>query len=190
MASILTGTIPWHDGEQKMHSLLRLPPMDNPTLPYLSPAAGFLIKRAPLFALGTLDNRGRPWSTVWGGEGGFAAPVSESIIEVRSLVDAKYDPVLEELLRGLHEEFGAENSKKKRVSGLCIDLETRKRVKLDGKMMSASLAQDTRENGTAGLGQKPQIQLSLKIETSLGEWLYRKHSRTETYHVKAIAQNI
>lgn len=152
-----------------MHSLLRLPPIDNPTHPYLTPAAGFLVKRAPLFALGTLDDQGRPWSTVWGGEGGFATPVSESIIEVRSLVDAKYDPVLEALLHGSNEKVGVDDNTGKMVSALGIDLETRKRVKLDGKMISASLEQDTLENGMTDLGQQPQARLALKIETSLGE---------------------
>lgn len=169
MASILTGTTPWHDGEQKMQSILRLPHADNPTTPYLSPGARFLLKRAPLFAVGTLDEQGRPWSTVWGGQGGTAAPVSESIIGVRSLVDSKHDPVLAELIRGSTDGDIVEGDTGKMVSALSIDLETRKRVKLYGRVVSASLGEDTGANRTADSDQKPQVQLGMKVETSLGE---------------------
>lgn len=47
------------------------------------------------------------------------------------------------------------------VSALSIDLETRKRVKLSGRMVSASVGQDS--------DQKGRVQLTVKIETSLGE---------------------
>lgn len=98
MASILAGTVSWHYGEQKIQSLLGVPLDDNPTLPYLSPGAAFLVTWAPLFALSTLDEYGKPWSTVWDGASGFAGPISESNIEVNSLVDRQYDPVLDSLL--------------------------------------------------------------------------------------------
>ncbi|RJE23397.1 Oxidoreductase [Aspergillus sclerotialis] len=168
MASILTGTVPWHDGEQKIQNLMRVPLDDNPTVPYLSPGAAFLVQRAPLFALGTLDEYGRPWSTVWGGESGFAGPTSESNIEVKSLVDRQSDPVLDALLNS--SANGKDESKGdagKTVSALSIDLGTRKRAKLSGRMVSASLGQDSSADGTIDSDQKGKVQLTVKIETSL-----------------------
>lgn len=152
MASILTGTLPWHAGEQKIHSLLHVPLVGNPTVPGLAPGAGTLVKKAPLLALGTLDDQGRPWTTVWNAEGS-ADPLSESTIEAKSLVDSRYDPVVEAVAGG---------DTDKMVSALSIDLETRRRVKLYGRTISALLS-----HGTA---EPTQARLTVKIETSLGGW--------------------
>jgi hypothetical protein len=64
--------MPWNEGEEKMHRLLRVPPQDNPTSAMLTPQASFMFQRAPLLALGTLDAQSRPWATLWGGEPGFS----------------------------------------------------------------------------------------------------------------------
>ncbi|GES63604.1 oxidoreductase FAD-binding protein [Aspergillus terreus] len=143
MASILAGTLPWHEGERTMHRLLRVPPGDNPTVPSLSPGASLLLRKSPLLAIGAIDRDGRPWSTVWGGEVGFASPTSASTVEVKTPVDSKYDPLAEILL---HDEDQLQSDQPQGfgslLSGLVIDLETRRRAKLYGRKLSGSLAED------------------------------------------------
>lgn len=166
MASLLTKTVPWHEGEEKVQRLLQVPERDNPTTPYLSPGAGFLVQQAPLLALGTLDSEGRPWSTIWGGTEGFAAPVAESSIGLRTQIDTKYDPVAQTLLGNWDDQH--DNYLGKMVSGLAIDLEHRKRVKLYGRMESGSMSHT----------DPGQAQLVVHIEESMGncpKYLNKKH---------------
>lgn len=166
MASLLTKTVPWHEGEEKVQRLLHVPQRDNPTTPYLSPGAGFLVQQAPLLALGTLDFEGRPWSTVWGGTEGFAAPVAESSIGLRTQIDTKYDPVAQALLGNWDDH--SDNYLGKMVSGLAIDLEHRRRVKLYGRM----------ESGSMSHADSGQAQLVVHIEESMGncpKYLNKKH---------------
>ncbi|KAJ5548225.1 Riboflavin synthase-like beta-barrel [Penicillium frequentans] len=170
MPLIINGPMPWHDGEDTMHHLLKVPDSDNPSVPYLSPRAGDFLQRAPLVALGTLDAEGRPWSTLWGGQAGFAGPIAESIIGLRTLVDSKGDPVVKELLGSQNGTTNEDMSSPagKMVSGLAIDLENRLRVKLFGRMMAGSLND----------GDVAQAQLVVKIEESLGncpKYLNKKH---------------
>ncbi|KAH7397784.1 oxidoreductase-like protein [Cadophora sp. MPI-SDFR-AT-0126] len=151
----------WHAGEQEMHKLLRVPVQDNPTQPYLTPQASNSLIRSPLIALGTLDEEGRPWTTLWGGEAGFARAIAQGIIGVRTTVDREYDPVLKVLLGDKADgEVVQVQGTGKMVSGLTINLETRKRVKLYGRMVAGALAA-TEE----GIGE---VQLVVKIEQSLG----------------------
>ncbi|KAJ5164330.1 Riboflavin synthase-like beta-barrel [Penicillium coprophilum] len=164
MTSLVTSTVPWHEGEEKLHHWLKVPHGDNPTTPYLSPRAASLVQECPLLALGTLDSQGRPWSTIWGGTAGFAMPVAESLVDLRAQVDGRYDPVVQALLTGnqTHAYTG------KMVSGLAIDLENRRRVKLYGRMVAGSLS-----DGDAG-----EAQLVVHIEESLGncpKYMNKKH---------------
>jgi hypothetical protein len=151
----------WHAGEEEMHKLLRVPPTDNPTQPFLTPFAQNLLMQSPLIALGTLDAEGRPWTTLWGGEPGFSRAIAQSIIGVRTTVDRNYDPVVETLLGGEADgEVIQEQGTGKMVAGLAIDLESRRRVKLYGRMVAGALSA-TEE----GVGE---VQLVVKIEQSLG----------------------
>ena len=154
----------WHAGEEEMHKMLRVPHADNPTQPYLTPFAQNLLMLSPLVALGTLDAQGRPWTTLWGGEPGFSRPIAQSIIGVKATVDRTYDPVVETLLGAKADgEVIQEQGTGKMVSGLAIDLESRRRVKLYGRMIAGALAA-TEE----GIGE---VQLVVKIEQSLGKHL-------------------
>jgi hypothetical protein len=154
----------WHAGEEEMHKMLRVPHTDNPTQPYLTPFAQNLLMRSPLVALGTLDAQGRPWTTLWGGEPGFSRPIAQSIIGVKATVDRTNDPVVETLLGGKADgEVIQEQGTGKMVGGLAIDLESRRRVKLYGRMIAGALAA-TEE----GIGE---VQLVVKIEQSLGKHL-------------------
>ena len=163
MAAFYEVETQFHAGEQEMHKLMKVPESDNPTSPYLSPFAASLVNRAPLIALGTLDDQGRPWSTVWGGESGFAWPLAQSVIGVKTTV-AKYDPVLEAISKGRWdgEVIERDGTAGKMISGLAIDFENRKRVKLYGRMVVASLLATE-----AGAGE---VQLLVQIEQSLGEF--------------------
>ncbi|KAJ6128801.1 hypothetical protein N7471_010018 [Penicillium samsonianum] len=164
MTSLLTNTVSWHEGEERLHHLLRVPHGDNPTAPYLSSRAAYLVEQSPLLALGTLDSQGRPWSTIWGGTAGFATPVAESLIGLQTQVDSKYDPVVQALLTGNQTDADIG----KMVSGLAVDLENRRRVKLYGRMVTGSLS-----DGDAG-----QAQMVVHIEESLGncpKYMNKKH---------------
>ncbi|KAJ5168679.1 Riboflavin synthase-like beta-barrel [Penicillium canariense] len=185
MVSILAGAIPWHDGEDKMHRLLRVPEQDNPTAPYLTVGAQALVQSCPLVAVGTVDSEGRPWSSLWGGQAGFAGPVAQSMIGLRAQVDGKYDPVVQALLGHPHvkeaDELFSRNTGNM-VSALAIDLESRRRVKLFGRMVGGSL-----DGGDMG-----EAQLVVKIEESMGncpKYLNRKHIVPERPSPKLISES-
>lgn len=154
-----------------MQTLLKVPFQSNPTVPYLYPGAAFLVQRSPLMALGTKDEEGRPWATVWGGEPGFAAPASQSTVDIKTLVDSRYDPVAESLLRGsANEDSVSAESAGQLVAGLAIDLEARKRVKLHGRKIAGSLDADSHELGQdcQGQSERGMAHLSLFIQGCLG----------------------
>ncbi|KAE8453271.1 hypothetical protein EG329_011338 [Mollisiaceae sp. DMI_Dod_QoI] len=179
-------TTQWHTGEEEMHKLLRVPHQDNPTQPYLTPHAANILVRSPLIALGTLDSEGRPWTTLWGGEAGFSQPVAQSIIGMKTTVNRELDPVLKMLLGDIADgEVYQEKGVGKMVGALAIDLETRRRVKLYGRMVAGALAA-TEE----GLGQ---VQLVVKIEQSLGncpKYLNKKHIVAHLPNPKLVASDL
>ncbi|KAL4922275.1 putative oxidoreductase [Aspergillus aurantiobrunneus] len=155
MATVLTTSIPWHDGEDRMHQLLRVPSQDNPTMPFLSPGAGLLMKR-------------RPWCSLWVGEEGLARPTSASSFEIGTPGGKTYDPIVESLLLDSTEISG------KPVSFLAVDLENRRRVKVFGKMTAGSLnIADENESICAGIAH-----LTVHVDGSLGncpKYLNAKH---------------
>ena len=168
MAFVHTGSIGWHEGEEKMHTLLRVPNQDNPTAPGLTPYGAHMLQRAPLIAIGTLDNDSRPWTTLLGGEPGFARLIGNSIIGVKTLVDTKYDPVVELLVGGKQDgEVSEEKGNGRIFSGLAIDLATRSRVKIAGRMVAGALGRIGSESERDGDGVG-EAQLVFKIEQSLG----------------------
>jgi hypothetical protein len=172
MATIVATEVGWHDGEHAMHTLMGVPEGENPTVPYLSTGAGYMLTKAPLLALGTIDKEGRPWSTIWGGERGFARPIANSVMGVTALVDRRYDPVLECLVGTIADgKVIKPNGQGKMVSGLAVDLENRKRVKLFGRMMVGAL-NNVEEDSTTETERaaSAQVQLAVHIDESLGEW--------------------
>lgn len=144
-----------------MHRLLHVPNRDNPSSPFLTPNGANLLMRCPLLALGTIDSKGRPWTTLIGGEAGFSRPIAQSIIGIKTLVDRNHDPVISWLLdTDADGEPVSIEGNGKMVSGLAIDLENRKRVKLFGRMMGGAVAATT-----DGVGE---AQVVVRIEQSLG----------------------
>jgi hypothetical protein len=151
----------WHEGEKEIRKLLRVPDHDNPTSPMLTSYAASILGRSPILALGTLDSEGRPWTSVWGGEPGFARAITAQAVGLKATVDRIHDPVAEMLFEGKSNgEVIKVEGTGKMVSGLGINLQTRSRVKLYGRMVAGCL-QSTDE----GIGE---AQLAVKIEQSLG----------------------
>jgi hypothetical protein len=165
MAAIIETETQWHEGEEEMHQWLRVPHRDNPTSPFLSPHAARMLITSPLVAIGTLDSEDRPWTTVWGGERGFSQPVAQSVIGMKATVDRIYDPVLQTLLgdKADGEVVRAEGAGKI-VSALGIDLESRNRVKLAGRMIAGALSATEEDVG--------EVQMVMKIEQSLGKYFH------------------
>ncbi|KAG9944023.1 putative oxidoreductase, partial [Aureobasidium melanogenum] len=159
----------FHEGERMMQKKLRVPEMDNPTIPMLSPQASGMLQRAPLLAFGTLDSEGRPWTTVWGGRKGFSQPLGNSMIGIRTSVASILDPVVETLVgRDAKGEIVNEEGEGRLLSGLAIDLDTRKRVKLAGRMIAGTLGGTNGANDTDDHGQQGILQLVARIDESLG----------------------
>jgi hypothetical protein len=156
--------MPWHEGERKMHSLMATPrDQGNPTSPFLTPGAAAAVGQFPLLAVGVQDNEGRPWTTIWGGDPGFARPVPGSHIALRVPIDKNYDPVVEALM-GEDKSPGmrVEGLQEKMIGGLTIDLEARRRVKLYGKAVAGAMVVPTKD-------RPDQIELITHIEQSLGK---------------------
>lgn len=172
--SILTSSMafyqdaPWHSGETEMMKAMRAPLIDNPTYPALSPQLANHLQIAPLVAIGTLDKHGRPWTTLWGGHKGLSQPLAEGIIGIKTPVTGKHDPVVEELVgKEATGQVVKEEGKGRMVSGLTIDLETRKRVKMYGRMIAGALMM-REDEATEQKQAIAEVQLVLKIEQSLG----------------------
>lgn len=150
-------TVAWHEGEEKMHRLMKVPEETNPVTPFLTPGAGSLVHRAPLLALGCLDKDMRPWTTLWGGEPGFARPVGTEALAVRVQVGGGHDPVLRALLGDSGVNEVVQHQEKGPIcAGLAIDLNKRNRVKLFGRLKGGG----TTDEGVGGF--------LFEIEGSLG----------------------
>jgi hypothetical protein len=131
----------FHEGEAAMHHLLKVPPGRNPTAKGLPMPYAMRVRQSPLVALGTLDDQGRPWTTIWGGERGFAGPVAQGVLGINSAVDMRHDPVFEALWTNQGDDgiVRPNDGQGKTMSALSIDLETRDRVKLAGVMVAGTV---------------------------------------------------
>ena len=158
----------WHDGENKIHKLTGVPHNDNPSTPFLPPRYAQLVSRYSLLALGTLDAEDNIWCTVWGGTPPFAQQIAQSVLGVRTTVDASYDPVVQALYKGRDDgEVVRAEPPGPMISGLSIHLEERGRVKLYGRMIAGALSAKDEEL-SEGKGKSAEAQLVFKIEQSLG----------------------
>jgi hypothetical protein len=150
----------FHEGEVTMHEILKVPQRHNPTTSGLPTSYVWRVMESSLVALGTLDDQGRPWTTVWGGERGFAGAVSQDVLGLNSAADTKYDPVLEAFWEGADRESSdvvqPNGGQGKMMSALSIDLETRDRVKLIGSMVAGA------KTGTGA------VQVAMHVKESLG----------------------
>ncbi|KAF2210937.1 hypothetical protein CERZMDRAFT_44354 [Cercospora zeae-maydis SCOH1-5] len=166
--AVFFGALDWHHGEAEMQRKLQVRGLDNPTVPQLSPQLANHLQIAPTISLGTIDTDGRPWTTLLGGEKPLSQPLGNGIIGIKSAVTGKHDPVVELLVgRNATGEVVREEGKGRMISGLTIDLNTRKRVKLYGRMIAGALS--TRDDEVTGQQESvAEMQVVLKIEQSLG----------------------
>lgn len=149
----------FHHGEVAMQTKLKVPPMMNPTAPGLPGSYALRVEHSPLVALGTVDDEGRPWTTVWGGERGFASQVAGNVLGLNSVVEKQWDPVFGALWGGSE---ATEVVKQERLmSALSFDPEIRDRVKLAGKMLAGAVAPDTHDEGG-------RVQVAMAVTESLG----------------------
>lgn len=161
----------WHEGEKAIHKRAHLDfREDNPTSPFLTPMAAYQISRYPLMAIGTLDEHDRPWCTIWGsGEPPLSQPVAQSVIAIKSNVDASFDPVVQAIWKGQDNgDIIREEGDGRLVSGLSIHLEERGRVKLAGRLIAGALDANQQGSKQPNEGKSGSIQLVAKIDQSLG----------------------
>ena len=155
----------WHEGEEYMHTLLKVPGLENPTSLGMTPFAEYHLRRAPLLAVGALDDEGRPWTTLWGGKPGFTRSLGQSVIGLRTMVDDRYDPVLP-LLALPRDDIGELSTRRpKPVSALSIDLATRTRVKLSGEVMAGAVEENAASEGGSTVAE---AQVIIAVKSSLG----------------------
>lgn len=147
----------WNEGEVEMHQKLHVPDHGNPTASGLPQRYHGRIMQSPLLALGTLDDEGRPWTTVWGGERAFARPIAEDVLGLNSTV-SRFDPVFQTLWGDQRDSSSSDTvvEMNRLMSGLSIDPETRDRVKLIGDAIAGAVVDDER------------VQLAFHISGSLG----------------------
>jgi hypothetical protein len=155
---LMASDLGWSEGEHRVHTLLNVPEYENPTSPFLSPFAAHLVTEAPIMAVGVLDADKRPWTSIWGGEKNFSRPLGGNFLGIRSDVNASSDPVVEILTKG---SFGQGTKKGPMFSGLAVDLATRRRVKVFGRVVGGKLSPED----MPGVGD---LQLAVKVEQSLG----------------------
>ena len=159
--------IGWHDGERQMQKLLHVPPQINPTSSGLTPHGLRTLHSSPLIALGILDDDLRPWTTLLGGQPGFARFSGLSTVSVKAVGDRKYDPVMQLLLGGEYDGKIIHDPPIERlVSGLAINLMTRERLKFSGRMTTSAISQPT--STTAEEQHVGELHIAIKVEQSLG----------------------
>jgi hypothetical protein len=169
MAAIHAAELPWHEGEDEMHKIFGVPRMHNPTSQALTYSSAYRVQQCPLLAIGTLDKENRPWSSLWGGEEAMARAIGKSTIGVNTLVDNRYDPVVESLMeRKSRKGVSSSSGKGAMIGGLSIDLETRDRVKLFGWMADDAIDVSGDESGEEKFGL---LRMAINIVQSLGEYL-------------------
>ena len=130
--------MPFHSGESKMHQLLHVPPMQDPTSLGLTRGAAYMLSQAPLLAFGILDDQGRPWTSLWGGSRGFSSVIGQDKVEIQMSMDGSHDPVIGILSAGykVGNQIVEPTHDAQVASALSIDLETRSRVKLFGAVVA------------------------------------------------------
>lgn len=133
---------------EKIRGLLRVPPSDNPTVPYLPPSSAAFLSQCQLVILGSLDSQYRPWTSLVAGPPGFMRGLNTEYLAISGRV-AVGDPILENLdLPG-----------ERMVSGLGTNLAARRRVKFFGRVADG-MKKIQKDSGA--------LQAVLYIEQTLG----------------------
>ena len=91
MAAIVATELNFHEGEREVHRLMAVPDRETPAVPYLSPGAGMLMMTLRTLALGTVDQQGRIWTTIWGVHAGtYPMFAIANLAQVRKLSMRKF----------------------------------------------------------------------------------------------------
>ncbi|KAB5583180.1 hypothetical protein GE09DRAFT_1167253 [Coniochaeta sp. 2T2.1] len=161
LTELTTGT--WHPGERAIHKLLNVPDEGaKPTSRGLPMSYGYRIAASPLVAFGALDDEGRPWTTILGGDRGFSRPIQQGFLGAKSLADRNHDPVVRALLGSAPKE-GELLQVEKPISALSVDLENRDRVKVAGRLIAGVLT--SQEGADASVGE---VELAILVKETLG----------------------
>ena len=155
----------WHEGENALRSLLRVPAHENPKSPGLSLyAARLLLKSSPLLAIGTLDRDGWPWTTILTSTdpetSGPAQPMRGGGVGVSVVLGERNeqdDPVVEILRQSSLSKSTMRNVPS--IGGLGISLEERERIKISGKLLGTEIIDE---------GASRQLRMGIFVEWSLG----------------------
>lgn len=190
----------WHAGELAIHKLVHVPTPNNPTAAGLPASYGHRVQQSPLVAFGALDDDGRPWTTIWGGVPGFARPIGHDLLMAGSLVDGRHDPVIEALFGSVEggggkyqmdpAEFASGGGKV--VSGLGMDLATRDRVKVAGRLVEGGI---TTEPGPLGGGEDgvARAEMVVLVEEGLGncpKYLNKRDIRAAVPEPKLVSDSL
>lgn len=191
----------WHPGETALHNLLHIPHRNNPTAAGLPNNYAYRVAASPLVAFGALDPEGRPWTTVWGGEVGFARPFAHGVLSASSLVDTHYDPVVKSLFAfpdgsNRSDEYQItrtelESGGGKLMAGLSIDLATRDRVKIAGRMVAGKVGVADGEDTGDTDDRVARVQMAMLVEESLGncpKYLNKKDIRAHMPSPRLISE--
>lgn len=157
--------MPFHPGELQVQKAMRVPNVPNPTISARSAQLASHIEVAPILALGAIDDEGWPWTTLAGGSPGLGKAIGADWIGLRAPVCGKYDPVVELLAKS---DGAGSGGQKRMVSGLTIDLQARKRVKLYGKLVASMLQPGVHAAEHDDPKAAAELQLVLAIQQSLG----------------------
>ncbi len=131
----------WHEGEAALQKALGVERFDNPALPCLIRGSRSHLLRSPLFALGVTDSQNRIWSTLLGGTAGIARQMSPTIIGINALVALGHDPAVQTLAQNDHSKrSGCSDQILGKISGVSIDLERRRRLKVFGEVVALAFA--------------------------------------------------
>ena len=169
----------------------------NPTSTAFPPAHGKRIAENELMAVGVLDDSGRPWTTIWGGQRGFADRIAEGTLRIRALVDRMHDPVAQALLPitvdGRHQQQCPDTASDglKLISGISIDFESRDRVKVMGRLLAAEILERDKNQPDGKLVS--EVQLSMRVQESTGncpKYINRRVVRTHVPSPQLLSESL
>ena len=127
----------WHEGEAAIQTALGVERFENPSLPFLIRGSRSHLLRSPLFALGVTDSQNRIWSTLLGGAAGIARQMSPTIIGINAMVAVGHDPAVQTLAENdRSRRNGSSDQVLGKISGISIDLERRRRLKVFGEVVA------------------------------------------------------
>ncbi|KAI9890488.1 MAG: hypothetical protein M1814_003972 [Vezdaea aestivalis] len=180
MASVITDSMGWHQGEELMQNLLHAPKRENPAAPGLTAGAAWMMEDSSLLVVGTLDDDDQPWTSIWGGTEGTAQKIQANIVAIGTNIDRDNDPVVRALL-GNHSAGSIVRSegRGKMISALGLNLEQRRRIKLFGRMVAGAYKKPEAAD-TSPSSDVDEAQVIIKIEESMNncpKYINTRHVR-------------